>query len=288
MLKKIEIFGIIILIISGLFWAGFEIWLQKFADGTKLMQQGTKYAENKKFFKARLLLKLAVRKKINEAKISLLHLSISDKRPHDALYWLQQSKDLKIYHREFFALIIYDQLKQYDKVLTSFQKMKFNDRILYQSFIKRQIKAKFYDPTPAIEDYQEMAANGNKKVYPYLGVLLLAKGNEAIAVEYLKEAVVNNDYWSALRLGFYFFRMADYPQAITYYKKALSFGNKIMLGLDNKCVYLFIVNAYQRQKKYDKALEWCAKAQKVGLNIKNRIKEIKKKKRKRLCGKKLK
>ena len=247
MWKKIEVNLIVVAVIVALSWIGFEIWVRNFADGSKLNSKSVQYYDNKEYFKGQFLAKLAIKAGHEDTKIMLCEICLNEKRPHDALYWIQQYKGRHQYLRDIFYLRVYEALKQYDNALDYFSKMKFKEKFVYYSYIKSRIKKRMYNPTKTLKDYQKMASNGNKKVYSYLGSLLLANNNNENGVNYFEKAIANNDIWSVLMLGNHFFKLKDYKQAMIYYQKASALGYK-------KAPF-YIINVYRKQGLNKKALE---------------------------------
>ena len=68
-MKKLETWGIVILIIIGTLWGGFEVWIRRYADGTQLIDIAIDYARKKQFFKAKFTARLALKAGKKEAKI---------------------------------------------------------------------------------------------------------------------------------------------------------------------------------------------------------------------------
>ena len=204
MWKKIETILIVIAVLIGLSWGGFEVWIRKFANGDQLEAKGFEYLEKKEYFKAKLMARLAIKAGQKEAKLLLVVINIKLKNPHDTLYWLEKAKDVKVESKKYVHLIINNQLRRYDKALKIFSKYNSADKNNCLNFFKAGVMEKLYNPDEAIRDCKNLAENDNKKVYSYLALLLFAKEDNINAIKWFKKAAENNDTWSISTLEKYY------------------------------------------------------------------------------------
>ena len=266
MWKKLEIFGIMFLVVIGILWGGGEIYLRKFADGKKLIEKALDFSMKNEDFKASLIIKLAVHAKIKDAKIALALIYIKDKQPQKALYYLNNASKPPPCPLERFYLVCYQQLGDYEKALENFTKMSFLSKNDFAEWVIYNPIGQNINLKEAIFDLKTLIENGNEKYCPYLAMLYLATEKYDLATEYFIKGAKNNDLWSVKQAADML--KNEYPEkALEYYQQAIKLGNK-------RAVFSIIL-MYQGEKQYNKALKWCEKANKMGLNTEKFVKNIK-------------
>ncbi|UDQ97254.1 hypothetical protein AAEX28_09435 [Lentisphaerota bacterium WC36G] len=254
MTKRLEAIGVVILIIIGLIWGGFEIWLRYYADGEKLYRKSQTYSQPYENFKAKLYLKLAARKNHKTAIFSLVDLYKSQKNYENVIYY--SKKGLKNTTRKGYYISTiaetYSILNNVEEAKKWYEKsIKLDKAKAFRSIGDLYVKKK--DLPIAIHWYKKATEIDFSFNYYSLFYLLELTNNkdeiEKITINYLK----SNDHNVINSLGDYYSnRNPDF--AIEIYKK---------IAKNNLNTARSMAETYFKQKKYDLAQSYFDKALKI-------------------------
>ncbi|UDQ97249.1 tetratricopeptide repeat protein [Lentisphaerota bacterium WC36G] len=223
MIKKLEVIGIIILVVIGLIWGGFEIWIRNYADGEELYNKYQISIQEKNNFKARAFLRLAAKAGNKNAMWRIADTSLFEGDKTNAIFWYK-----KIYTSgEQFALIklgnCYVKVNEIANAEKYYKLAQSNKRIqrtanyelllLYQQFNK-QTKL-----TQLIED---ILKSKDFKLINSLGYFLTKDGKHSKAIKVFVRALkLEKNHIIYNNLANCYIQTKNYSDAISYLQKSL-------------------------------------------------------------------
>ncbi|UDQ98047.1 hypothetical protein AAEX28_13785 [Lentisphaerota bacterium WC36G] len=261
MLKKIEVFGVVILVLIGLVWGGVEIYLRCFANKIKLEMQASVRFERKEFFYSSMLARCAFKAK-NEHAVLLICLSeLMRRNPNSAEYWLGKCK-VSSFSKEVkqgINLMILMQQKKYKEACEFFNKLPAKSKSrLYKVACSELVMSGKYNFKEDVKTFQSYADEGHKDAHATLACLYLLTLNTPMAEKYLLICAYNGDEWAVAELANYYEKHEKKDKVIELFQE---FANK-----DVKYNYE-LGTIFKKNHQYGKALECFEKYRKINRRI---------------------
>ena len=257
MMKKLEIFGVIFLLIIGLIWGGFEIWIRKYADGKELLQKGDNHWYKKKKKEAKFFYKLAAYKNEPQAYEALIPIYKNEKNFAEVAENYQ--KILKGKPDDYFLLdklaITYQILGENKKAEETFKRA-YKDCLQAAYNNIGDIYVEIKDWPKAIENYKIALKMGHCSAADSLYKIYELQNKFGEIEKLTAQCIAENNLNSLSFLG-------DY-----YSKRNPQFAIKCLQKLEKSSPLnsLDIAKIYLRQKNFYKANEYCQKALKADPN----------------------
>ena len=248
----LEVVLAIILLVIGVSYGVFELWLHKFANKGLLRDLADECYYDERYFMAKFFALLSVRKGDNYGELKLAIINFKQNDIEGALYWAKKIEKPEIKEAKVLIALCYEKQGKYLEAIKKFAQNSAHNHNFVWEILYYNREDLGLEREKAIAEYQKLANAGNKDACALVAMGQRGEGYNKDALKYYLKAYQLGAKWTAEFICFCYNEEKNFTKAIEWAKIVYNGGERRFAS--------YIARLYREVKNYEEALKWYKKA----------------------------